>query len=97
MAAPGPMKHGNVGARHSHLSSISFSVEPDVVAFMTFVEVEYSESYATHFVREGTSVGPQNEEEGHVDLPSYFSKRKLNERYVFVLLLLNLIFVTCHC
>jgi hypothetical protein len=68
-----------------------------LLPFITFVEVEYSESYATHFVREGTSVGPQNEEEGHVDLPSYFSKRKLNERYVFVLLLLNLIFVTCHC
>jgi hypothetical protein len=84
MAAPGPVKHGNVGTQHRHVSSASFSVEPDVVAFINGVGVEYGESYATRFVRERTSVGLRNEEEGCVDLPSYFSKRKLYERYVFV-------------
>jgi hypothetical protein len=91
MAAPGPVKHGNVGSRHRHLSSISFSVEPDVVAFINGVGVEYGESYATRFVRERTYVGLWNEEEGCVDLPSYFSKRKLYERYVFFLLLFKLL------
>ncbi len=84
MAAPGPVKQGNVGTWHRHLNSISFSVEPDVVAFINGVGAEYGESYATRFVRERTSVELQKEEEGCVDLPSYFSKRKLYERYIFV-------------
>jgi hypothetical protein len=84
MAAPGPVKHGNIGTWHRYLSSVSFSVEPDVVVFINGVGVEYGESYATRFVWERTSVGLRNEEEGCIDLPSYFSKRKLYERYVFV-------------
>jgi len=79
-AAPGPVQHGNVGTQHRHVSSMTFSVEPDVVAFITAVGVEYGESYATRSIRERTSVGLRNEEEGCVDLPSYFSKRKLYER-----------------
>lgn len=51
-AAPGPVQHGNVGTQHRHVSSVSFSVEPDVVAFITAVGVEYGESYATRFIRE---------------------------------------------
>ncbi len=37
--APGPVKHGNVGTQHRHVSSVSFSVEPNVVAFITAIGV----------------------------------------------------------
>jgi hypothetical protein len=82
-AVQSALKHGNVGSRHRHLGSVSFSVEPDFVAFINGVGVEYGESYATCFVRERMSVGLQNEEEGCVDLPSYFSKKKLYEGMFF--------------
>jgi hypothetical protein len=42
MAAPGPVKHGNVGAQHRHLSSVSFSFEPDVtVSLISLLDLTF--------------------------------------------------------
>ena len=81
---PGPIMHGNTNKRNRHRGSIIASTRSDVIDFLTELGKQEGESYATRFIRERTSVGLRNEEEGCVDLPSFFSKRKLYERYVFV-------------
>jgi hypothetical protein len=79
-AAPGPLKHGNVGLRNRYKGSVLRETEDDVVNFIMQVGEEHGESYATRYVRERTSIGLRNDEDDVIDLPSSFSKRKLYER-----------------
>jgi hypothetical protein len=78
--APGPTKHGNAGLQNRHRGSALFETEPDVVAYLQSIAVEFGESYATRFIRERTSVGVRREEVDAIDLPSHFSKRQLYKR-----------------
>ena len=43
----------------------------------------HGESYATHFIRERTSVGIQDEEEGKIELPSLYSSQKIYETFCY--------------
>jgi len=81
--APGPSNHGNVGLRNRHVGSGIADLEPDIVAFLNLLGQDHGESYATRYIQERSSLGLHNEEEGSIDLPSHFTKRKIFERYVF--------------
>lgn len=81
--APGPSNHGNVGLRNRHVGTGIADLEPDIVAFLNLLGQDHGESYATRFIRERSSLGLRNDEEGSIDLPSHFTKRKIFERYVF--------------
>jgi hypothetical protein len=82
--APGPSNHGNIGLRNRHVGTGIADLEPDIVAFLNLLGQDHGESYATRFIRERSSLGLRNEEEGNIDLPSHFTKRKIFERYVFI-------------
>jgi len=75
--APGPSNHGNIGLRNRHVGTGIADLEPDIVAFLNLL------GQATRFIRERSSLGLRNEEEGNIDLPSHFTKRKIFKRYVF--------------
>lgn len=73
----GPIRHGNVEKRTRHLSSNAKKAEGSIVAFLKDLSDTYAEPYATRFIRTVTSVGLRNDEEGLVELPSNYTKRKL--------------------
>lgn len=79
----GPILHGNVGTQHRRRSSAVVSAAPSVIAFLQDVSTNYAEPYATRFIREITGMSLREDEEGAVELPSSFTKRKLYAEYCF--------------
>jgi hypothetical protein len=77
------MPHGNCGRQNRSLTSIRSVAKPSVVEFLGDVAKSYGESYATRFVREITGLSLRNEEEGLIELPSSYTKRKLYAEYCF--------------
>jgi len=80
---PGPLVHGNIGTHHRSDSSKATKATPSVVAFLEGVSVSHGEAYATRFIREITGMSIRKEEEGQVELPSSFTKRKLYAQYCY--------------
>lgn len=76
----GPIVHGNTGNRNAVGDG---AAEASVIEFLNDVTKEYGEAYATRFIREITGLSLRNEEEGAVELPSSFTKRKLYTQYCF--------------
>lgn len=81
--APGPMVHGNTGNTNRSASLSRSGVRESVVAFLTDISKEHGESYATRFIREISGMSLRKEEEGLVEIPSFFTKRKLYAEYCF--------------
>jgi hypothetical protein len=81
--SPGPIEHGNKGLKNRQKSSAVNSATDSVVAFLDAVSKEHGEAYATHFIREITGMSLRNEEDGLVELPSSFTKRKLYAEFCF--------------
>jgi hypothetical protein len=79
----GAMLHGNIGnANHSQSASHS-GVQESVVSFLSDLSKEHGESYATRFICEVSGMSLHKEEEGLVEIPSFFTKRKLYAEYCF--------------
>jgi hypothetical protein len=78
----GPILHGKSGRRNRYLSSLK-TVEPSVIEFLTNVSRFYGEAFATQFVQDVTGMSLRKEEEGLIELPSSFTKRKLYMEYCF--------------
>jgi hypothetical protein len=81
--AAGPIPHGNVGTQHRRRSSAVVSAAPSVIEYLQNVSSNYAEPYATRFIREITGMSLREDEEGAVELPSSFTKRKLYAEYCF--------------
>ena len=81
--SPGPIEHGNKGLKNRQKSSAVNSATDSVVAFLDAVSKEHGEAYATRFIREITGMSLRNEEDGLVELPSSFTKRKLYAEFCF--------------
>jgi hypothetical protein len=75
--------HGNSGQRNLYISSLKKAAEPSVIEFLTNVSKLYGEAYTTQFVQEVTGMSLHKEEEGLIELPSSFTKRKLYTEYCF--------------
>lgn len=73
---PGPILHGNKGKRSRHNSSSGAACLESIREFIQRLADERGEPYATRFIRERTSIGLRNEEDGTVELPSSVSKRQ---------------------
>ena len=52
-------------------------------SFLDQVGEEHGEEYATRFVRNLTEVGMRKDEEGLIELPSWFTKRQLYSQWVY--------------
>ncbi len=72
----GPIRHGNVEKCTRHLSSNAKKAEGSILAFSKALSDTHAEPYATHFIQTVTSVGLHNDEEGLVELPLNYTKRK---------------------
>ncbi len=77
LTEPGPINHGNRNRRNRHEGSYVAITEEDVVDFLRQLGAEQGESYATRFIRERTSLGIRKDEDGLVELPSWYTKRLL--------------------
>jgi hypothetical protein len=80
---PGPIPHGNLGTQHRKRSSAVVSATPSVIEFLQNASDNYAEPYATRFIREITGMSLREAEEGAVQLPSNFTKRKLYAEYCY--------------
>ena len=75
---PGPISHGNKGTRHRHNSSALATCQESIREFIQRLADDRGEPYATRFIRERTSIGLREEEDGTIELPSSVSKRQGN-------------------
>lgn len=73
---PGPISHGNKGTRHRHNSSALATCQESIREFIQRLADDRGEPYATRFIRERTSIGLREEEDGTIELPSSVSKRQ---------------------
>ena len=65
------------------MGSNAKKTEGSMIAFLKDLADNYSEPYATRFIREITGMSIRKEEEGQVELPSSFTKRKLYAQYCY--------------
>ena len=79
----GAMLHGNRGNANRSQSASRSGVQESVVSFLSDLSKEHGESYATRFIREVSGMSLRKEEEGLVEIPSFFTKRKLYAEYCF--------------
>jgi hypothetical protein len=80
---PGPIQHGNIGNENRKRSSAVESVASAVVDFLEEIQETCAEPYATRFVREITGMSLRESEEGAVELPASYTKRKLYRDFCF--------------
>lgn len=81
--AAGPIRHGNADNKFRHNASRKNQVTDSIIEFLQALSDERGEPYATRFIRESTSVGLRNEEEGVIELPSSVSKRQEYSRWCY--------------
>jgi hypothetical protein len=77
---PGPITHGNKNRQNRRKGSVAFLVEEDVVEYLSELGVREGESYATRFIRERTSLSIRKDEEGLMELPSWYTRRRIYEK-----------------
>lgn len=79
----GPIRHGNRGKSNRAKGSIRILAEPSVIDFLEDVCSRYGEMYATRFVRDSTGFSMRKDEDGLVELPSSYTKRRLYLEYCY--------------
>jgi hypothetical protein len=77
---PGPITHGNKNHQNRQKGSVAFLVEEDVVEYLSELGIRDGESYATRFIRERTSLSIRKDEEGLMELPSWYTRCRIYEK-----------------
>ncbi len=78
----GAMLHGNIGNANCSQSASHSDVQESVF-FLSDLSKEHGESYATRFIHKVSGMSLCKEEEGLVEIPSFFTQQKLYAEYCF--------------